>query len=67
MEATIKSKAIDDLLTSITGSDRIAAIAGDVCNWCKGGANQFRDEKSRKEYTISGMCQQCQDDTFGED
>ena len=26
--------------------------------------NDFRDDLSRKEYTISGMCQDCQDDFF---
>ena len=26
----------------------------------------FRDDISRKEYDISGLCQKCQDDTFGE-
>lgn len=25
----------------------------------------FRDELSRKEYTISGLCQVCQDEVFG--
>lgn len=25
----------------------------------------FRDELSRKEFGISGMCQKCQDETFG--
>jgi hypothetical protein len=25
----------------------------------------FRDELSKKEYSISGMCQKCQDKTFG--
>lgn len=27
----------------------------------------FRNEISKKEYTISGMCQKCQDSVFGED
>lgn len=27
--------------------------------------DEFRDELSRKEFDISGMCQRCQDDTFG--
>jgi hypothetical protein len=27
----------------------------------------FRDDLSRKEYQISGMCQRCQDDIFGAD
>ena len=26
---------------------------------------EFRDDLSRKEYTISGMCQDCQDEVFG--
>lgn len=25
----------------------------------------FRDEVSRREFRISGMCQSCQDETFG--
>ena len=36
-----------------------------VCVICKGDASSFRDELSRKEYTISGLCQKCQDKTFG--
>jgi hypothetical protein len=27
--------------------------------------NEFRDELSLKEFTISGMCQKCQDKIFG--
>ena len=34
---------------------------------CGGDANHFRDALSRKEYTISGLCQECQDDIFGAD
>ena len=30
-------------------------------------ATSFRDDVSRKEYAISGMCQSCQDDVFGHD
>jgi len=26
---------------------------------------EFRDELSKKEYNISGMCQKCQDSVFG--
>lgn len=26
---------------------------------------KFRDKLSEKEYTISGLCQKCQDKTFG--
>ena len=70
MEPTVKSKAIDDLLTSITGVDRKGEIVKMNCVWCKKNIpspQDFRDENSLREYMISGMCQQCQDDTFEED
>lgn len=37
------------------------------CPFCKLiiDVSTFRDEKSRKEYTISGLCQECQDAIFG--
>ena len=28
---------------------------------------EFRDKLSEKEYTISGMCQECQDSVFGDE
>ena len=36
-------------------------------NSCNKPAINFRNEISKKEYTISGLCQQCQDSVFGED
>ena len=37
-----------------------------VCVGCHGAIEEydFRDEMSKKEYTISGFCQSCQDKTF---
>ena len=32
---------------------------------CKVNKDEFRDELSRKEFEISGLCQACQDDVFG--
>lgn len=32
---------------------------------CKEAAATIRDPLSRKEYHISGLCQNCQDDVFG--
>ena len=29
--------------------------------------NNFRNEISKKEYKISGLCQECQDKIFGKD
>jgi len=36
-----------------------------ICVVCGGEASDFRDEVSKKEFSISGMCQECQDFTFG--
>jgi hypothetical protein len=36
-----------------------------VCTFCAITLDEFRDEMSAKEYSISGMCQTCQDKTFG--
>ena len=36
-----------------------------VCTYCAVTLDDFRDEISAKEYSISGMCQSCQDKTFG--
>jgi hypothetical protein len=38
-----------------------------ICAICGGKAEQFRDALSAKEYTISRMCQGCQDGVFGTD
>ena len=37
------------------------------CPLCKRKVNkdEFRDELSRKEFEISGLCQLCQDEIFG--
>jgi len=37
------------------------------CPFCQRPINMadFRDELSRREYLISGLCQKCQDDFFG--
>lgn len=54
------------------------AIDQKICAWC--GASvlvwsttdpigpdwNFRDECSRREYKISGLCQECQDKVFGD-
>lgn len=42
------------------------AINSHKCPLCKMPIGEFRDALSRKEYSISGMCQRCQDSVFGE-
>jgi hypothetical protein len=60
-----KSAAIDDLIRDLTGIDRVKAIVGDTCGFCKGPATKFNDALSAKEYRISGLCQTCQNHVFG--
>lgn len=64
---TYKSPAIDNLITSITGVSRQDAENVKICVWCKKSLTPFRNQISEREHQISGMCQSCQDDTFGED
>ncbi len=55
---TYKHRAIDD-----AHEDRcIKPPTG-----CGGLAVVFRDAESVREYSISGLCQKCQDDLFGDD
>lgn len=63
-EPTKKSESIDQLLTSLTGVHRPSAILADTCVLCGNAATAFTDEPSRKEFSISGTCQICQDKVF---
>ena len=69
-----KSEVLVHLMDNIAqlsfGRTRSQAFGpGGKCVTC--GSNKiaqedFKDDLSRKEFTISGMCQVCQDATFGE-
>ena len=44
------------------------AVANNKCPCCKNSIDMnrdFRDALSRREYLISGMCQNCQDSIWG--
>ena len=60
-----KSPQMDQDLKDVFGVDRRQSIKSGACTMCKGEADKFRDDLSRKEYGISGMCQDCQDNIFG--
>ena len=64
IEATPKAYGIDAVLGALTGKDRVETVAESRCVTCKAPDMRFRDDLSRKEYTISGMCQKCQDVVF---
>jgi hypothetical protein len=61
-----KAPAITDALERMFG--RSTAVESDRCLpppiGCGGPAVEFRDERSRREYGISALCQQCQDKVF---
>jgi hypothetical protein len=46
------------------GGDVEQAIRQDVCISCHGPATEFKDELSRREFSLSGFCQACQDRIF---
>lgn len=70
-EPTKKSEEIEQALKSLSGVDRREVIRSNKCQpspiGCGGDATEFKDELSKKEYTISGLCQKCQDKVFGSD
>ena len=61
---TLKNPDIDALLTSLTGRSRVNSVRSGVCVFGENGKEHnmvFSDDLSAKEFTISGMCQTCQD------
>ncbi len=63
-EPTKRPEFIEQLLTSLTGVHRPSAILADTCVFCEQAATAFKDDRSRKEFSISGICQICQDKVF---
>lgn len=63
-EPTPKHPSIDALITNIFGVDRQQMIRANRCVTCGNSAGEFSDPLSEKEYTISGLCQKCQDEVF---
>jgi hypothetical protein len=57
-----KAKEVKQFLDDTLG--RTEKINSSVCVTCNATDVKFRNQVSRKEYTLSGMCQTCQDDFF---
>ena len=68
---TEKDPQIENLLSAMLGKPqaRITAIRTEVCIpapiGCGNPIDGFRDKLSQREYSISGLCQRCQDTVFG--
>lgn len=73
IQPTPKAAAIDTGLYESFGVDRVETIRAQKCVWDNkvfGGDTKehsftFRDKASEQEYSISGICQSCQDSFFG--
>jgi hypothetical protein len=63
-----KSDEMEAALTGMFGFDRCERIEANKCCpppiGCGGPAVRFRDDLSAREFTISGLCQHCQDSVF---
>lgn len=62
-----KSPEVERILeeiSSIIGTPRSVAFGNKTCVLCSGEASTFKDAISEKEYSLSGMCQKCQDGFF---
>ncbi len=59
--------ATDNITQALFGRKRTDSIKQDICVDCGKPASEFNDELSRREFSISGLCQSCQDKVFGSD
>lgn len=65
MTPSHKHEHVESEIRRLFGFDRRVHIRSGRCVpspiGCGGPAVEFRDEASRKEFSISGLCQRCQD------
>lgn len=57
----------DEIMKAAGFGDAVDAKHLGICPFCgrEIQASEFRNELSKREYKISGLCQKCQDDFFG--
>lgn len=63
-EPAWKTPAMNEALENLFNYPRIPSIKGDTCSNCGKPAVKFTDEISKREFAISGLCQECQDWIF---
>ena len=65
-----RTKKMQDFIDNFTETAFGTKTDGSVCVICRSTKiepGDFRDDLSRKEFGISHICQQCQDDILGTD
>lgn len=58
---------MDNELMKLAFPVEMTRLAEGLCPFCNQKIGEFRNPLSLKEFHISGLCQKCQDDTFGAD
>ena len=53
-----------ELMRKLGFGEQVDNFENGRCATCGGEIGVFKDKQSKKEYTISGMCQKCQDGVF---
>ena len=58
-----------EIMKKLGFKDHVQCVEELKCPFCKSQIDnaEFRNEISKREYHISGLCQKCQDKMFGKD
>ena len=64
---TIHKRPHDDIMRKMGFDEQVNRRQHDKCPFCnkRVALENLRDDSSRKEFQISGLCQKCQDEMFG--
>lgn len=59
----------EEIMIAAGFEEEVKLIKTGFCPFClnKVLPDSFRDARSKREFVISGLCQKCQDETFGID
>ena len=55
---------LENIANNQFGRSRAECFEKNICVKCGIEVTEFKDELSKKEYSLSGFCQKCQDDFF---
>ena len=56
-----------EILKQLGFNDEVKLVESSKCPFCKKDINpekDFKDDLSKKEFKLSGLCQSCQDEMF---
>ena len=64
---SVISEMNEQIMKQMGFQQQVNDVHNGICPFCKTPINmdEFRDQLSKKEYKISGLCQKCQDQVFG--